>query len=297
MKIGSQSRVVEKIIEPFAAFVQQKNREVPNPPEILWHYTTYDAFISIIKDQSLRLSELGYQNDSGEYWFFNEIVQGSLRSMQENNDEVIKSANYLRQFFYQAGFRGFSNVFSFSLTEKADSLSQWRAYANRGEGVALGFSVGDVPDGVYLGRCYYSEVGDKEFDDVFRSVVINLSNSFKHNDGNHNLSMAGLVASALIKIIFEASPYVKHKGFAEECEWRVTSYGGEDKAEYDFFAKNYGMVMAKKIKFSAGLSLKKVMIGPSPFMLRNKFTVSAFLKQKNLNVEVLSSEISYRKQA
>ena len=56
------------------------------------------------------------------------------------------------------------DVFVFSLSEKDDLLSQWRAYARAGDGYAIGFDVSSLlpiaeASNGYLSKCHY-ESGD-----------------------------------------------------------------------------------------------------------------------------------------
>lgn len=106
-----------------------------NENDIVYHYCSVDAFLSIIQNSKLWLSDVLKSNDKLEYlWMRNRVnkeLESSLKSenlnLWEEHKQVSSEANDL-------------TLLTACFSEAEDLLSQWRGYANDGEGVAIGFS-------------------------------------------------------------------------------------------------------------------------------------------------------------
>lgn len=97
-------------------------------PDILYHYCTNAAALSIFQLKHLRLSPLALANDSGEGQFGRDQLRKAYFRLQNSaNQETLDDA--LAMY----------NVFSVSFSKEADLLSQWRGYGDDGAGVAIGF--------------------------------------------------------------------------------------------------------------------------------------------------------------
>jgi hypothetical protein len=120
--------------------------------EILYHYCPLDAFLSIIENKTLRLSDTKKSNDSLE-------GKALLAYMEENVlEEYDKKFSYLDEFPFVSGMKSKDAIklmisarmqhllrnddilcYASCLSEEGDLLSQWRAYADNGRGVSIGF--------------------------------------------------------------------------------------------------------------------------------------------------------------
>ncbi len=104
-------------------------------PDILYHYCNTDSFVSIIRNQSIRLSSLSLSNDSME----GRLIKSVLLKLAErdglNEDakvELRESLAFNERYFDGLGF---------CLSFYGDLLSQWRGYADDACGVSIGFGV------------------------------------------------------------------------------------------------------------------------------------------------------------
>ena len=118
----------------------------------LYHYCSNDKSYSILKSKSIRLSDIQKSNDYRELsLFFPRILdyieelyhQKPFRLQCDGKIEVEAlskllsySYDYWKNRFSSGDFSNFVLCFS----EAADSLSQWRGYADNGRGCCLGFS-------------------------------------------------------------------------------------------------------------------------------------------------------------
>lgn len=115
----------------------------------IYHYCSLETFVQIIRNKALRLSELDKTNDYMEKkWGINFLYRvlrdelqgrGITMDLKENYWYSENAHNHLEQL--ENDIKSFLNhqtlIACFS-TEK-DMLSQWRAYGDDGNGVAIGF--------------------------------------------------------------------------------------------------------------------------------------------------------------
>ena len=116
----------------------------PIPDEIFYHYCSLETLRLICESKTLRFSDINMMNDYSEniwgyrifekaatYWL-HAALPADLRGMDKAFfDDVDKI--FARTQFSQ-------HPLLFSLSRAPDVLSQWRAYAEDGCGVAIGFS-------------------------------------------------------------------------------------------------------------------------------------------------------------
>lgn len=138
---------------------------------ILYHYTTIDSLLSILKSGSLRLSNVKFCNDPNEvqyginflqrFWDDiggNYLIDESDRSFHREIQRLLHLMNYslcskdirddlIKKLDQNPSFlkvdTSFENSkhqsFLFCLSEDGDNLRQWFPYADGGNGVCLGF--------------------------------------------------------------------------------------------------------------------------------------------------------------
>lgn len=116
---------------------------------LIYHYCSLDTFFQIIKNKTLRLSDLNKTNDYMEKKWGMQLLQETLRKELEHNGLNMdlqepywysdEAHNHLEQLINDISqyLMHQSLITCFSLEK--DLLSQWRAYGQDGEGVAIGF--------------------------------------------------------------------------------------------------------------------------------------------------------------
>lgn len=99
-------------------------------PHTLYHYTSSSVLVSIIQSRKIRLSARWHLNDPREGEDFKDFLNGYVSADSEKAEKAKKAIELLNNFhFYVACF-----------SEHGDVLSQWRAYAQDGEGISIGFN-------------------------------------------------------------------------------------------------------------------------------------------------------------
>lgn len=116
------------------------NRVRPTPPAHLYHYTSSDGLAGLLESRRAWATHAGFLNDSSEVVYAYGLIEGVFQSlMTAYNWE--RTRRFLTDARAQAGpFVPGYQSFVFSLTELDDDLGFWRAYADRGRGVAIGFA-------------------------------------------------------------------------------------------------------------------------------------------------------------
>jgi hypothetical protein len=194
-------------------------------PEYLYHYTTAEKLINIVKLHELWATDVFYMNDRSEFRLGLELAKKWLwtdDATKRYGEEARKTARGLQALSPGAiGFRMFVCCFS----EDGNALAQWRAYCPRG-GYALGlpFDGLNIPSSdsaVWLRKCIYKR-------EEQRMIVR------KHVDES-NATLNDLVTA-----LINESIRFKHDAFDHEKEWRLVHWtsgtGNRDRAftKYDF---------------------------------------------------------------
>src|SRR4030042_6131247 len=230
-----------------ADFGSKRHRHFP--PRVLFHYTSAPALLGIIKSNKIWATNIRYMNDSSElsytYDLANEIIT-RMRSEQKN-----KIAQYFFECFadYIKGnnlYNYFFDVYAFCFCEDGDQLSQWREYAERGIGFAIGFNAEMITDkhvqqykNYGLVKVIYERSTQiKYLEYVIISCMHELSSLAKLCK---KMQMPDLVFDFCRALDAGISTYAvqyKDKAFQEEKEWRIVyiqpSIDIIDKIEFRF---------------------------------------------------------------
>ena len=117
---------------------------------IVYHYCSLESLNSILKNRSLRLTNILKSNDSMEISWICRYYDAEFKRAYENASDLFRSKisserlmGYVKlftdEFFNEnhADFRYYVTCFSY----QNDLLSQWRGYADDGRGAAIGFDL------------------------------------------------------------------------------------------------------------------------------------------------------------
>lgn len=196
-----------------------------NEAGMLYMYRSFRSFCSILENNCFHATNARFSNDEEEQKFAAEILQKPL----EKHSIFIPSESY-------------SENYVVCFCQENDKLSQWRGYAANG-GVSIGFDFsGPVPfhavpdDTKELGKSKPKEVTifaqaervvylaprdismdeDEYYAECFETISV--------NPGTGTLDPEDI--KALRNDIIQKAPYIKHKGFEEENEWRLVFPNG-----------------------------------------------------------------------
>ncbi len=238
------------------------------PPEELFHYTSQDGLLGILRNRELWASKAIFMNDEAEFRLALDLARKDIwnRSLEDKlRDELLEDISSIESV----------NVFVCSFSEKGDLLSQWRGYCPAGAGYSLGFDASYVRSvaartGFYLGKCTYKA---EEQEEVVRELVDVAIEKRNNRSSRSAVRPETSDTHPVWQLTFQdalafAAPLLKHESFSEEDEWRLISppIGYEDPS----FSHRRGpshLVPFFKIRLSDDdepISLSRVIIGPTP---------------------------------
>lgn len=202
------------------SFVNPKLNKQFDDCSIIYHYTSLTSLTNIIENQSLYFTNLFYLNDKLELKYGIELIKKVLADTKTENDSILN----LVEDHIQSRINSDRFVFCFSL--KGDLLSQWRAYANNGCGVSIGFKNHQLKNclGVRIQQTHIDY--DEEFQfGKFKEIIqqlIEFFESYKEIFDYDQLKYDEQVAIAIIEFCEALIDSLKHPAFLEEKEYRFT---------------------------------------------------------------------------
>lgn len=201
-------------------------------PDMLYHYCSLSTFESIIRNKTLRLSDITKSNDSEELTCIKELTENifiktleeSFTSSKQELRDIQQSKlwkgivdEYVTNWFNMEERHFFYYVICFS--EEGDLLSQWRGYADDGRGVCIGIDKGELKkivntekENIGLYKVIYSK---KEQEHRINSIANSMTSGIRKTRNNQQcLEMA-------FGKIFDLAPKCKMSFFKEEKEYRI----------------------------------------------------------------------------
>lgn len=299
--LGPFDKRIEGLLEGLQARLLEKwNALRAEPPEPLWHYTNADGFRAIITSETLRFSHSRLMNDATEHAF------GWSRVVETLNAEIAKR-DRLEQFFTMTNAVGSQvhdayHYFIFCLSERADSLSQWRAYGSAGSGYSLGFLARSLSVDREEGEFFFIKlIYDRARQDALVAEAIAETRDFftKLFAGTvrdpHKLGVLHRANVHLAQHMMRLAILFKHPSFEDEGEWRLLVGYSEKSGPKD-------LAMLSKVQFRASsglvrpfldfnfanmdveggkrLPLAELMYGPTLRPTATAFSVEFFLGQR-----------------
>jgi hypothetical protein len=244
---------------------------VEAPPTVLHHYTDVGGFSGIVGNGVIWASELHYLNDSQEFAHALGIARKVLQDKEipglEDGDQDL-----LGRLGSELCENRPLDIYVASFTEVDDQLSQWRAYGGGG-GYCLGFETTSIQalckeQGFRLMRCIYDEGKQKVAVGAVLGVIVKMLHNAREGKTAELLpSMEERTCALCVNAVSHIAPFLKHRAFAEEREWRIVSQPFRAIPDRLGFLPR-GSVLAPYIEFNlrqdGALGLKQVVIGPTP---------------------------------
>lgn len=182
---------------------------------VYYHYCEVPALFSILREKKLWLSGANNLNDEAEVgWALGKIRAhlGRLRGRHRAEDFEVLG---------QGLERGQVVPFVCAMASDGDLLSQWRAYADDGYGVAIGFNSACLPlrerdEGLgFYPVVYEPQEQDRLIAEALSAGLAQLD-SLDSGSAGHRRAAAGLVRRLQTYAVTFKNP-----AFAEEREWRL----------------------------------------------------------------------------
>lgn len=290
----------------------------------IYHYTSISGLISIIESQTIFCTNINFLNDKKEFKHGVNIIEKVLQKLKKENFE--SSVLEMVEKHIDLIYKGERYVTCFS--KDGDLLSQWRAYANQGKGVSIGFDFLTFEDSIeqfiHGKHIEYEEEFQQQVIEELIRIIIKFFLERKDFIDWADYGFEWLVNTVIIEFLQDIIASYKSCSFREEQEYRFeylidgnmvkkedevinfrssetliipyiqleTKYRrflrDKEKGKYD----NYG---AYPIFALDKFPIKEIIIGPSLDFETMKFGLEELLLKHNYdNVKIIKSEIPYR---
>ncbi len=207
-----------------------------NVPDVVYHYCSLDTFLSIIKNSTIRVTNISKSNDKEEVKYCFDAFQKTLRKTC-----LLFSNNYIdepevKDFFDNIDYENLVTnavvndsliYYTACFSAEADLLSQWRGYANDGKGVAIGFYSYDLLKAKDLKNLKFNKItyDMTTVEEELKNYIINKlkTTSLKSSSENFISMYMNAINDIVSGMVYNAVFY-KNPAFQEENEWRLVFY-------------------------------------------------------------------------
>jgi hypothetical protein len=142
-------------------------------PATVWHYTSLQGLLGIVKSKQIFVTDMRYLNDREEFVHaqaFVDQVVSELDEVDENGWQARQAVHNITDGLFSRGVLSpkYLQIFVASFSTAEDQLSQWRAYSRGSTGVSLGFNLKNIPPNPVTGtlsvfaQCIYKDHKKKE---------------------------------------------------------------------------------------------------------------------------------------
>jgi hypothetical protein len=219
----------------------------PIPEVPLYHYTSLEGLLGIVGSKTLRATHIAHLNDSNELTVAVDLLESAVIQRLRTPSVHAEDQKCLDQLSEWLAHRFLLEhlLFTCSFTEAGNLLSQWRAYCPPSAGVSLGFHASELMDaadaqGFQLVQAIYNRDAQLLLINEWLDFVLATKDGQEESPAKcHPSQSYHSHFRANEEALLQIAARMKHRGFAEEREWRLVSKVGRD-------------LQDPKLKFRAG---------------------------------------------
>jgi hypothetical protein len=281
-------------------------------PGFIYHYTSLDNFLKILDTKTFYMFDSYQMNDYKE----NYVIIDALNRVISYKNSIIPD-DYLKKLYDVLNIKfkmGFAFISCF--TELRDSISQWRAYGDDGNGICLiinprnlGINYSLPSHNADTEKCisFHNVIYKNEQQDKVIEEILNIALHFSYENKKNS---SATFAEHVFSLIARFAPIFKINEFQEEKEWRIiyetflleqNSVGiltSDTRYDIGFIntrnnLKSYFPLKIENAKFVN--SVTGIILGPKSKMVFPYMEMSTLLRTKGFgHVQIINSNISYR---
>lgn len=281
------------------------------PPPILYHYTTQQGLLGIIRDKEIWATHTQYLNDEREFLHAMDVFAREISTMRSEGPLSVVDKACLDEMerVVTLGLESV-HVCVCSFSERGDVLSQWRGYGGGTSGFAVGFSGGFLShtsrDYGWLVPAIYDQTEQRSFIRTLLQDVLGESAKTKASATKEGPRGIGNILEYLPRY----APILKHHSFSEEKEWRiVTRPLGCTDERFDYRPGSSMLIPYFRLPLGdqKNLGIKEIVIGPTPHPIQSREAIEGLLYKHGIHrsgawesnadsdtVKIRLSEIPYR---
>ncbi len=249
------------------------------PPSTIYHYTDSVGFRGILESGMFRLTDIFALNDPAELRhgikYAGEILD--IEAKKGHPAAVIFARNFRE--FVEEGAHKVADFFVGCFSSADDDLGQWRAYADNGQGFALGFdgrlleeafatSEVDIKDNRTFPISYDEEKLQKIQGDLVRGTIPLIALPAGRNMSNADINEYIKALSINFSIpTIRTALFFKHKAYRNEDEYRFLQIRSVTAPKNDIRTRTRRYSTIRYVEFDwrkvAPSALKEIVIGPA----------------------------------
>jgi len=190
--------------------------------KVVYHYCSMESFLNIIRSKTLRLGDPMKMNDSEEIIvFFNKIDDVYYDRINKRAGTRIKKADVIKRLQKY----GNDSVFVASFSPDNDNLNLWARYADKCNGVAIGFDFSKVLDiennTLNLRKVEYIDDSELSEKDKLKNELETRADEVEQIITEQAITESGLIEEIFIKIFLPTIVFVKNHYYKSENESRL----------------------------------------------------------------------------
>jgi Protein of unknown function (DUF2971) len=209
----------------------------------VYHYTNAAGALGILSGRNLWATHYQYMNDPSEAKvalpLMREIAREAHAVCNDPRDaDALPLIDQVKCLLANSLLENLDDMHSVhapmvvSFSSDFNSLPQWRLYGDRGRGYAVGFSteafaskLGPETAGVYFGPVVYSTTRHRKL--IRRIFETAAEHARDHIVAQPDLDVVAADwpkwTGALLHMLILTSPFLKHRAYAHEREWRLVT--------------------------------------------------------------------------
>lgn len=286
-----------------------------------YYYCSLNTFLNIIRNKQIYLSDPLKMNDSSEItWYLDRLNDETIASDQELEEskstfDMMKMRSCLNftheELMEVLNSKGQSSVYISCFSKEPDLLSQWRAYAEDGRGVSIGFNLEELgkPSNILIREVLYTNdvvYGDIESD--VECVADEISVVISEEKITMKEEQIRVFLHELIPVLIR----YKNPAFEEEREIRLI-YCDDMKFEtivnnHNAFAEKWDPIPLKhdfriigsnnitefvKLDFNSSI-IEEICIGPKCLLRESDIENIVAKELHHTDVRIIKSKSTYR---
>jgi hypothetical protein len=255
--------ILTKINDEFVAMFNNNLAPKLKTFDCVYHYTSIDSFMSIMKSNELWFSHALYLNDPLEIAFGLDVIINILNVKKNDYTTVLNIIEKQRSNYKEYSLDlNRDLVFLFSFSELSDKLSSWIQYGDSGYGVCLEFirpillkdisaHTTGLRGDIFFPIQYFSSefLPHSNNIDRFNEALFEYYKGMEDFIKKERMEKEPDVQRTLYEATKSIACFIKNDFHASEKEWRYAVFSGRDDSNIILKQANHGIKMFYKVSF------------------------------------------------
>ncbi|MBY0554755.1 DUF2971 domain-containing protein [bacterium] len=258
-----------------------------------YHYCDFIAGKNIISNKNVWATYIKHSNDSREFIHGMQLFIESIK--KQPDDSFIRHLYDNLKVYIEEQIETPAVIpYIFCFSEAGDLLSQWRGYANNGNGLSVGFTLNQTM-GTHVVRkvIYNQEEQNKKVEEIvsgFQNLIDKISPIAEKLSKEKKEELKQDLFSACLQAMIVNSCFFKDENFSEEKEWRIVFF---DKRESPSSYRVSGGNLITYTEQSIDVNFNKLIYGPKVSSI-SKQSFKKLISNLKLSITDKDSKIPFQ---